>query len=840
MNKIKNRPIKEIIEHFLSYQDVLEGDTKKNTLDYALQKGYSASKYAQVLQELAENKEPEIHALAQALVKQFNEFVEKIGHENVSIYSKSTTWAYWDIAKQYYLSKHPKESNEHYELANPLTSKVLKEEMVLRHIGWDLKFSNFDFNKHFNGNIPSSVVPLLHKATNSSWELTLIGDSLANIFDNTLASWAKESPKLITYFQKNPDTNSMRDIALNFDKATLLAEVKKSVEPPAEVVAEDFHKKLATDLHTQLFHIEPTAMLVNMIKDPTVPMLNNALGKDMAQVLGNQADFNIKTTSVYELFKNEKAFEGLDTATATNVRNELKIVQRIAAISPLADAVPVLYNAKLHTALQVSDIPTKEFKTMMAKSGLSEVAVAQICQTAQNLRVRNEQALMALKEVSQMTGIALIDKSLSQGDAIPPQTGSKKAAFKKHKAAQQAKETAENHNLSWDLLFGDADICECGECTSVYSAASYYVELLQYLRNNNLDPNPANDGSIKIKTNPKDISGTPLAKLFERRPDLGCLELTCKNTNTILPYVDLVNEVMEHYVAFEKLKAFNVEDETSGELLAEPQHTEYQAYCILKNAVYPFTLPYHQPIDATRIYLNSLGTSRYEVIDTFRKNNAGVDAVLTQLQDEKIQRAADAEFLGMSQEEYKILTKECFESKTLRKKTKNKSYSKKEYETAIGIKSVKEYYGLAVADDLETLKHIKKEFLPRTGIDYFNLVDLLKTEYINPCMPKGKSKAIMESLHFSYRFLQNYAAVNGKDKLVEALSSAEKLIALLPHLKNTANFLMAKKEKNALSCPDTCKDSIEITDKDLQNRVKCNHFENIEKLIVIESGKTCV
>ena len=81
---------------------------------------------------------------------------------------------------------------------------------------------------------------------------------------------------------------------------------------------------------------------------------------------------------------------------------------------------------------------------------------------------------------------------------------------------------------------------------------------------------------------------------------MGCLELTCANTNTILPYVDLVNEVMENYVAFKHLKPFNVADETSGELLAEPQHTEYQAYCILKKEVYPFTLPYHQPIDAAR------------------------------------------------------------------------------------------------------------------------------------------------------------------------------------------------------------------------------------------------
>ena len=81
---------------------------------------------------------------------------------------------------------------------------------------------------------------------------------------------------------------------------------------------------------------------------------------------------------------------------------------------------------------------------------------------------------------------------------------------------------------------------------------------------------------------------------------------------------------MESYVvhqteaADKRIVPYNVEDETSGELLSQPQHTEYKAYEILKDKVYPFTLLYHQPIDAARIYLNSLGTSRYALIDTFR------------------------------------------------------------------------------------------------------------------------------------------------------------------------------------------------------------------------------
>ncbi|ESS71646.1 hypothetical protein MGMO_93c00040 [Methyloglobulus morosus KoM1] len=399
------------------------------------------------------------------------------------------------------------------------------------------------------------------------------------------------------------------------------------------------------------------------------------------------------------------------------------------------------------------------------------------------------------------------------------------------------------HNLSWDLLFGDADMCECGECNSVYSAAAYFVELLNYLRNNNLDPNAP--GTMAIRKNDRfDISNTPLEKLFNRRPDLGCLELTCQNTNTLIPYVDLVNEVMENYVAFQHLKPFNVDDETSGELLAEPQHTEYQAYCILKKEVYPFTLPYHQPIDAARIYLKFLDTSRYELIDTFRKNNAGDDAELTRLKDEVLDRAADAEFLEMTKEEYVILTKECFESIALIRIQKNDpSLSKTDYESLIGVKSVHKYYGY---DDDATMRGdngltlIKKEFLRRTGIDYYNLVDLLLTETINPCMPKGRAKTIMESLRFSYRFLQNILKAFGNDidKMAKFLVGLEKStdawIIYLAALKEQINLLLNRKN---LICDSTQR--MEHTEKDIICWVKC-YFEKIGQMIVIESGTGCV
>ena len=650
-------------------------------------------------------------------------------------------------------------------------------------------------------------------------------------FTQNLADWSKNSEGLISAFQKDKAINSMRDMAVTLNKTEFIDKVK--VFAPAGNKAEK--QAFALNLHTALFKIEPTAMLVNMVKDPQVPMLNNALGTDIAKVLEKQPEFNIKTTSVYEVLNDENALKAIPKDSQDSVKTQLKTLQRITALSPVPDAVPVLYNANLHTAMQISSMPPAQFKAAMAESGLDEATLAQIHDNAQQASARNQHTMMALREASQPTGVAMIDRSMGFTEQAQTEARSIGAqAVEVVSYAQHLEQTITKNHLSWDLLFGDADFCECGECNSVYSATSYYVELLQYLRNNNLDASAT--GTIAIKPDPKDITNTPVEKLFDRRPDLGCLELTCKNTNTILPYVDLVNEVMESYVVDKYTKSYNVEDETSGELLAEPQHTEYQAYCILKNAVYPFTLPYHQPIDAARIYLKYLDSSRYGLIDTFRKDNAGADA---DLKDDALNKAADAEFLEITLEKYVILTKECFESKALMEKIKNKTFTDQEYQDLIGVKPVCEYYGYDKDDTMladDGLTMVKKEFIRRTGIDYFNLVDLLKTEYINPCMPKGKSKAIMESLHFSYRFLQNYAKANGIDKMAELLVKAEKLVDLFPALKEAVELLT---NKGALTCPKNNEDDIEISDKDLTNWVKCQ-FEKVGKMIVIETGRGCV
>lgn len=742
-------------------------------------------------------------------------------------------------------------------------------------------------------------------------------------FTHHLAEWSKDNVKLVRVFQKDKRTNSMRDIAANFNRANftqLLSKEKACGEGKNA-------KMLADNLYNDLFHLQPTAMLKRMVEE--TPIVDRNMKGNIAKFLANQPDtFNIKTTSVYEAFKNENAFEGIAPELHEKIKTEVKSLQRVAALSPVPEVLPVLMKANVTSAMMVSDMPEDQFvKAFSSQLGANGETVArQVHVNAVNARIRNEQALISLKEVRQGTGIAMVDKGMR--NAI-----GESSVFDG---------ILEKNNLSWDILFGDTDFCECGECTSVYSAASYFVELLQYLRNNNLDPTnlkylfcwqkiPGNDnvrliefliqkfsiewviGAIitkiddnktikvtngtnslsitlnddknnanltiddgridqfivktenselniynpSIKSDPKDISNTPLQKLFDRRPDLKCLQLTCTNTNTKLPYVDLVNEVMESYVV-QKTLPFNVgEDETSGELLAQPHHTEYEAYKLLHDAVYPFALPHHQPIDAARIYLNYLGTSRYELINTFRSTHYSWHLLFSssiiqvpkkimdvdESYDTYLDIAADAEYLGLTQDEYVILTKEAFLSKEnwdkqIAKNGKRQVHKPQEYADKIGVKPVHKYYGYPSEPEMlsvdEGLTFVKGQFLKRTGLKYLDLVELLKTQCLNPNVPKGQALSIMDRIQASYRFLQ---------WLVNQEQAPEKKYELvIMFIRDITTPQEVAYFNQLFGIDDPCnleKVGVPLKEGDVEQWVY-DYFERVGQIIVLDNGAKCI
>jgi hypothetical protein len=101
----------------------------------------------------------------------------------------------------------------------------------------------------------------------------------------------------------------------------------------------------------------------------------------------------------------------------------------------------------------------------------------------------------------------------------------------------------------WASLFGTLNLCDIVDDRSVLSAGAYLVDVLHFL-----DQQPLESNNHKA---------TALEVLLKRRPDIAWLELSGPNTRATLPYVDVVNEVLE--AAVFKL-GFQIEAGSEGEL----------------------------------------------------------------------------------------------------------------------------------------------------------------------------------------------------------------------------------------------------------------------------------
>ncbi|MFD1048219.1 Tc toxin subunit A, partial [Kibdelosporangium lantanae] len=146
----------------------------------------------------------------------------------------------------------------------------------------------------------------------------------------------------------------------------------------------------------------------------------------------------------------------------------------------------------------------------------------------------------------------------------------------------------------YERLFGDLDFRVGDEARTVYSPAAYLADLLQLLDDNFVD-----------------------ASLFQRRPDISDIPLDSADTDGTVPYLDIVNEVLERLI---------------GE----------RPYEQLRNARYPFMMPFSLWNERWRRYL---AHSEVSAADFYRQFSVIVDYDVVA-----------REFLGLSVEEVASLT----------------------------------------------------------------------------------------------------------------------------------------------------------------------------------------
>jgi hypothetical protein len=152
-------------------------------------------------------------------------------------------------------------------------------------------------------------------------------------------------------------------------------------------------------------------------------------------------------------------------------------------------------------------------------------------------------------------------------------------------------------------FFGNQDYCNCKHCQSILSPAAYFVDLMCFV-----DEHVTHRFFTAKAAHPLNLK--------TRRPDLWTLEPTCENTNKPIPYLVIINEILENAVAKDAGFAGDFGDRTAvGTKVYKDT---------LPDAVDSFRQPLNLPFEELRTYLRHFERTLADVAEA---GNATGDAL---------------------------------------------------------------------------------------------------------------------------------------------------------------------------------------------------------------------
>jgi hypothetical protein len=144
-------------------------------------------------------------------------------------------------------------------------------------------------------------------------------------------------------------------------------------------------------------------------------------------------------------------------------------------------------------------------------------------------------------------------------------------------------------------LFGSQDYCACAHCQSILSPAAYFVDLMGFVEER------------VSKVHFAGATATDPLHLKVRRPDLWTLPLTCENTNTVIPYLDVINEICENHLAGRLGFTGDLGNRAAVEDFVYRQH--------LASSVDSFNQPFTLPLVKLTAYLAHFERGRADIAD---------------------------------------------------------------------------------------------------------------------------------------------------------------------------------------------------------------------------------
>lgn len=275
---------------------------------------------------------------------------------------------------------------------------------------------------------------------------------------------------------------------------------------------------------------------------------------------------------------------GIAEGDRPQVRRTMMAFQRAQSLTDNFSEAGALLTAGLDSGIAITKLSEQEFAR---RANLPQAAIQRIYRKAGN------QALLTGHALS------LIEESTTHAPFLPG-------------VMKEAAGGGPNLDIinvlknidGYQDLFGNQNYCRCKHCRSIFGPAAYFVDLMDFIDNEVSQRVFVNEGK----------TDHPLY-LKNRRSDLWTLVLSCKNTDTRIPYLTIVNEVLERYLE----RVFEEDD----------------IYEALTKGRLSFRQPVNIPFEELRLYLSHFGMSLTGMYEMFSRPAAEVARVRLECSSEE-------------------------------------------------------------------------------------------------------------------------------------------------------------------------------------------------------------
>jgi hypothetical protein len=266
---------------------------------------------------------------------------------------------------------------------------------------------------------------------------------------------------------------------------------------PAEVFAQVVYNRV-----TRAF---PTIALASRIT--TGNLVPETQQPPLTQFFQNNPSLELVKDSVptYLATQGAQAFSGISAADQPAVIANIRSFQRVLRVAPTTDVSQALLGTGFTSATQIATMGQQQFFLKATAAGLTKPEANQVYQSA----AQRHASVISLYMQLNLDAIGLLPNAMGQFSGLA-----------------ETMQSVIQRDQSLATLFGSQDYCETDDCTSILSPAAYLCDLLMWLRNH------------------QQGAQTALDVLDSRRPDIRHLLLNCPNTDTELPYIDLVIELL--------------------------------------------------------------------------------------------------------------------------------------------------------------------------------------------------------------------------------------------------------------------------------------------------------